>query len=291
MRSIVTACTFVCLLNWLAHTAQKEHVMHCTKQIELHFIHKTILTLLVGMHATLAFQAFSAKGISFIRARSSSHPVMIDRCNPLPHISSRGLSLTSKHSLGQHKAHKVRRQDDTRPMSAEAHLTLKIKKASNVSDLMLVFEEHAASFNHIHASAFWNALGKQSRKERTWLDKRAASAAKLRNSMDGMLSTCGARELANVAHGMAKAGVTNEDEWVAVWADLANRVARHMREFNSQDCANIAWAFTKANAATPELFEALSHEAIIKLKTFNAQDLANTVWAFAMAGIESQWSV
>ena len=60
---------------------------------------------------------------------------------------------------------------------------------------------------------------------------------------------------------------------------------RRLGDFNPQDLSNMAWAFAKADHASPQLSNAISAEVVHRrLSNFNPQDLSNTAWAFATAG-------
>ena len=64
-----------------------------------------------------------------------------------------------------------------------------------------------------------------------------------------------------------------------------------MREFNSQNIANTAWAYailyaTACHPATT-LLDAILAEAVPRVREFNPQALANTAWAYATSGHSS----
>ena len=59
---------------------------------------------------------------------------------------------------------------------------------------------------------------------------------------------------------------------------------RRLDQFNTQELANMAWAFAKVGQQDEQLFKALANMAEWRLDQFNAQGLANTAWAFATVG-------
>ena len=62
-------------------------------------------------------------------------------------------------------------------------------------------------------------------------------------------------------------------------------VRRRLGGFTEQNLSNTAWAFATAGHKSPELFKAISAEAVRRrLSSFNEQHLSNTAWAFASAG-------
>ena len=56
---------------------------------------------------------------------------------------------------------------------------------------------------------------------------------------------------------------------------------QRMRDFNSQDLANTAWAFATVGHKDERLFSMLAAAAERRMRDFNSQVLANTAWAFA----------
>lgn len=167
-------------------------------------------------------------------------------------------------------------------------LTRVIRQAPTPRDLLGAHAKHGDRFNHIHLSAFWNTLGKlthrqqqraggQAFKQPHVLD--AARASTLR-----LLPSLGARELANVAHGMAKSGVAYTGEWRTVWALCAEVADQKLGSLKpGQEMGNLVWAFATARADFPELFGAIARRAAGSTRSFNPQELANTAWAFATA--------
>ena len=60
---------------------------------------------------------------------------------------------------------------------------------------------------------------------------------------------------------------------------LAVAAERRLRDFNSQDLANTAWAFATVGHKEERLFTALEVAAEQRMRDFKSQDLANTAWA------------
>ena len=54
-----------------------------------------------------------------------------------------------------------------------------------------------------------------------------------------------------------------------------------MRDFNSQNLANTAWAFATVSHKDERLFSTLAAVAEWCMREFHSQGLANTAWAFA----------
>ena len=106
----------------------------------------------------------------------------------------------------------------------------------------MLFAAHSASLDYMHASNLWNKLGKQRIEQR----HEEQLEQLVQRTLD-LVSSCEARNLANLAHGVAKCG-------------LRSRVVR-------------------------PLYEAVVEAAVRGgLADFKPQNLANTVWAYATAG-------
>ena len=69
--------------------------------------------------------------------------------------------------------------------------------------------------------------------------------------------------------------------------------ATQVRQSNSQELSNTAWAYATAGHVAPQLFDALAavvHSRLTspaldeELSTFSPQELANLCWAFATLG-------
>ena len=163
-------------------------------------------------------------------------------------------------------------------------LSGEISKASGTQELLRLSSAHSASLNHIHVANLWNKLGKQ----------RDASVPSHKEEMRRLLQrtvelvdSCGARELSNIAHGLAKCRLVGLDvEAGALFTAVAEAAVRGgLRDFKPQELANTAWAFATAGRAAPALLDAIAAAAVRSgLRDFNPQALANTAWAFATAG-------
>ena len=61
-----------------------------------------------------------------------------------------------------------------------------------------------------------------------------------------LLEACEARQLSNIVHGMAKCQLQLEEADVLFDAVAEAAVSRRLEGFNSQELANMAWAFATA---------------------------------------------
>ena len=57
-----------------------------------------------------------------------------------------------------------------------------------------------------------------------------------------------------------------------------------MKDFNSQDLANTAWAFATVGHKDERLYSTLAAAAQQRMRDFNSQELANTAWVFVTVG-------
>ena len=169
-----------------------------------------------------------------------------------------------------------------------ALLTANLKNAQSLDELFQHVANHEALFNHIHLSACWNAIGHLAQADRRpWFDAHAAALEALVARTTATVAASAeirARELANIAHGVAKSG--RGGAVGALMAALARAIERRVADCNAQELANVAWAFAKAGVLDGALFAALARAAERHLRNemFKAQELANTAWGFATAG-------
>ena len=141
---------------------------------------------------------------------------------------------------------------------------------------------HGDQFNRVHLSAFWSKFKALARGELGGLRDRLAPVCE---QTVQMLPELDARQVSNIAHAFAKAGLLGIGPWERVWEALPEAVRRRLGSFNEQHLSNTAWAFATARHEAPELFKAISAEAVRRgLGGFKEQNLSNTAWAFATAG-------
>ena len=166
-------------------------------------------------------------------------------------------------------------------------LSGKISKAGSTQELLRLSSAHSATLDHIHVANLWNKLGKQG--EASAPRHKEEVRQLLRRTVE-LMGSCEARNLSNIAHGLAKCRLVGLDvEAGALFAAVAEAAVRGgLREFKPQELANMAWAFAKAGHKAPPLLDAIATEAVRSdLRNFKPQELTNTVWAFATAGQEA----
>ena len=163
-------------------------------------------------------------------------------------------------------------------------LSGRISSAGSTHELLHLSSTHSASLNHIHAANLWNKLGKQG--DAAGPRHREEMRRLLRRTVE-LTDSCEARNLSNIAHGLAKCTLLGlDDEAGALFAAVAEAAVRGgLRDFKPQGLANTAWAFATAGHAAPTLLDAVATEAVRRgLRDFKPQNLANIAWAFATAG-------
>ena len=118
---------------------------------------------------------------------------------------------------------------------------------------------HGDEFNGFHLSAFWSKFKALARGELGGLRDRLAPVCE---QTVRMLPELGARSVSNIAHAFAKARLVGTGPWESVWEALPEAVRRSLGGYNEQNLSNTAWAFATAGHASPELFKAISAEAV-----------------------------
>ena len=196
-----------------------------------------------------------------------------------------------------------------------AMLTSHIKNAWTLDDLLQTWSSHKDVFDHIHLSACWSSIGRlASAAPRSTTSpccpQHPSSAASTGSCPQTRLasltektvlvvttsSKIQARQLANIAHGVAKSAGNVEGSFLSpkiLMDALATRLLGsepgNLTECNAQELANVAWAFAKTTNCCGKLlrklFTALSTAARPYLGYFKAQELANLAWAFATVGL------
>ena len=68
-----------------------------------------------------------------------------------------------------------------------------------------------------------------------------------------------------------------------LFAALAKAAEQRMKDFNTQDVSNTAWAFAKAGQKKEPLFVALATCVRRRIDNFNQQGLSKIAWAFSSA--------
>ncbi|KAJ1453336.1 hypothetical protein M885DRAFT_619082, partial [Pelagophyceae sp. CCMP2097] len=167
--------------------------------------------------------------------------------------------------------------------AAAIALNKQLIASETAADILSLFEDKGADFDHVNYATSPHRLGVLSRS----FDK--SSQPLLQKLVDRATSSIikdskqwGSRELANTCWGIAKIG---NFEAPALFEAVAAEALKKMATFDPQNLANTVWAYATAGVAAPALFEAVAVESSKKIATFNPQDLANTVWAYATAGV------
>ena len=216
-----------------------------------------------------------------------------DRCYQPQHSNRRlGPLIPDVRGRDERQSHDARMRNE-RPSSSRAadgngqvdprKLTASISQAGSADALLALFDAHSTSLNHIHAAALWNKVGKQriERRHEEQLERL------VQRTLD-LVSSCEARQLANVSHGVARCGLQSRVVHPLYAAVAEAAVRGGLAGFKPQELANTVWVFATAGVAADALFAAVAEAAVrARLAGFNPQDLANTVWAFATAGVMS----
>ncbi|KAK9116500.1 hypothetical protein Sjap_015447 [Stephania japonica] len=94
-----------------------------------------------------------------------------------------------------------------------------------------------------------------------------------------VLPECSAQGISNIAWALSKIG--GELLYLSEMDRVAEVAVGKVKEFNSQNIANVAGAFASMLHSAPNLFEELSERASNVIHTFREQELAQVLWAYA----------
>lgn len=167
--------------------------------------------------------------------------------------------------------------------AASREINSQIVSATSAEAILRLYDERRDAFDEVNLSTAWNRIGKQyiaAAERRTFFQRNERTLAHMRETTDGIAGRLLPRNLAGVAHGIAKLGYRGAHQTMH---HLARTSLACIDDFKPQEIANIMWAFSKASVPSPELFGAVAASAPAKLRDFKPQELSNTAWAFATA--------
>ena len=221
--------------------------------------------------------------------------------------------------------------------ASPALITANVKNAKTIDELFYNVQRFEPRLNHIHLSACWGALARMttlsgdapsssspSSPSSSWRTRHAAVVAALVARTISILETSAevrGREVANIAHGVAKCGLLadvgggggdeeknaehhqrhhhpNNDPHLHELMDaIAAATLSRAWQLNAQELANATWAFAKVEGSScaarrPSLLDALSSRLRRESEKFtlNPQELANASWALATCGRDGDTS-
>jgi len=160
-----------------------------------------------------------------------------------------------------------------------------ISKADSSTNLLRLFAENEEIVDEIHLSNLWNKLGRQ----RDASDPRHRQEIRrmIQRTVD-LIHSCGPRELANIAHGAAKARLGSEEAGILFEAIESVTLSKGLLNFNPQELSNMVWAFATVGLYSDILYKMVAKEAVHrKLRGFKPQEISNMVWSFATAGVHA----
>ena len=164
-------------------------------------------------------------------------------------------------------------------------LTTTLSTAPTAPLLVEAGAAHGSAFNAVHASAFWVTLGRLVRADpaqRKWVHDNPGALEPGCDTTLRLLPTLEPRELANIAHGMASAGVSGSHrQWAGLWSGIAAAAQPTLGTFRTGELKDLAWAFATSGVLQPPLRDALAVEAVERLDELRAEDIAILAWSFA----------
>ena len=173
----------------------------------------------------------------------------------------------------------------------EVELNQMYARCVTMGDVFRIWNEHGV-MNGINLSTGLARLGRAVARDRSLVNRIRDSyefrdmCKLLRSKLCDNPDWTGARQLATAAHAFAKLNPANargQDtrNEVAAMATVGRAATAKIREFNTQELSNTAWAYATAHHAEPALFAAIGSVVVMKAPQFKAQEISNTLWAFA----------
>lgn len=159
--------------------------------------------------------------------------------------------------------------------------------ATSAESIMRVFIDHRDRFEDVNLSTAWNRLGKQHiipSDRRVFFHRNERTLADMNDRTDRIVHRLAPRNLAGIAHGIARVGYRAGHRTML---RIAHRALNCLADFKAQEIANLVWALSKAGLAAPDLFDAVARETRHRLHEFKPQELSNTAWAFSKAGVRA----
>lgn len=163
-------------------------------------------------------------------------------------------------------------------------LTTSLSTAPSAPLLVELGDAHGAAFNGVHVSAFWVSLGRLVRTDpaqRSWVQEHTNVLEGAHETTLRLLPTLGAREVANVAHGAASAGlVSGYHPWPLFWSHLAAAAQPVLPAFRTLELKDLSWALATVGALHGPLAGAIAAEALERLEEMEPEEMAVFAWSF-----------
>jgi hypothetical protein len=158
--------------------------------------------------------------------------------------------------------------------------------------ILSVYSADHEDFNEVNWSTTMNKLGKIFGKDKQLMKQSDTFRTMIRDLSLRMTASPelqhfgGAREVATIAHALAKLKVKSKDV-----TDILNTVDNNSKWLletgNPQAIANTAWAFAALNTPAHSLFKRIGERASVLVDQCDPQAIANIAWAFATLNIPS----
>ena len=167
------------------------------------------------------------------------------------------------------------------------------KKGGNWGGVLAKWENDRGQFNKINyatsVSALQNICRWPREREALLRDPRLHGLLEdITARLEGSPQWFDVRQVANIAHGVAKLGLLGSLPRLCAAVD--KDAQRIVKEGNPQEIANTAWAFAKVGRTPDALLAAIEKEAtwFVNHRDVKPQNIANTAWAFAKVGRVSE---
>jgi len=244
----------------------------------------TVLRAFEPFCEVISVKVDGATGQGVVTISTAEPDVVRDDMNGAT-VGGRRIAVQLASNSGTAPARKTSTPKRSGGKAAAIALNKQLISSETAADVLSLFEAKGGDFNYVNIATSLHRLGVLSgsfeEASRPLLHKLVERAA---SSIVNESNQWKPRELSNVCLGVAKIGnVEAPALFEAVAAEAPNKIAT----FESQELANMVWAYSTAGIDAPALFEAVASESSKNIATFTPQALANTVWAYATAGVEA----
>ena len=191
-----------------------------------------------------------------------------------------------------------------RPSRSRAVQLSRAISSARLNELLPLLMRHSDELDIRHVSNLWNKLGRRlnalherdgPRAPARWCSEWRDEITELlgqslyRLSPERLGDACGGREIATIAHGVAKCRIKYQHTW-QLWEALAEAARARAHTFSTKDHSITLWAFaTSVRRESPrDLFQRAAAAELRSpggLRACDPRQLGTMVWAYATAGV------
>jgi hypothetical protein len=163
-----------------------------------------------------------------------------------------------------------------------------LARASDVDEILRLYEAHHTRFDGIHLSTTWRQLGRASWRDQEFLARDSGAALwPLREQTASMARVCKAWSLANIVHALSRLRLVDAG-WERLWDALECVISRSLRrspgDWSMRNIATVAHALARAGRRPPAVFDTVVYVTSPRLRQCCPRDMASIAWAIARSG-------